>query len=250
MPAGVTLDNPDVSSSTSVADAAAAHLARYGAAFGSEQAGTTWTRSGSAGTAAGDVVRYQQHVGGVPVLGGDLVVSLAPDRELSSILARTSSATKVADATVAESAATATATAAFVKSAGKGGAPTVRSEGRWVLDAGLIGGDPALGARTVWRFEVTRGAPERRVILVDDRTGGVLMNVDVIQHALNRVVCDNNNVNRDPNAADPRPCVTATPPTRVEGGAATGIADVDSAYNLGRRGVGHLHRHRRGPHRR
>ncbi len=232
VPAGVTVDDPGVSSSTSVTDAAAAHLARYGAAFGSTQAGSTFTRTASTETATGDVVRYQQRVGGVPVLGGDLVITMRSDRELSSILARTSPATKVAEATVTEPAATAEATAAFVKAAGKGGAPTVRSDGRWVLDAGLVGGDAALSARTVWRFEVTRGAAERRMILVDDRTGGVLMNADLIQHALNRVVCDNNNVLRDPNAADPRPCVTATPPTRVEGGPATGIADVDVAYDL------------------
>ena len=45
------------------------------------------------------------------------------------------------------------------------------AQGRWLLDADLIGGDARLPARTVWRFEVTRGAAERRLVLVDDHTG-------------------------------------------------------------------------------
>ncbi len=49
VPAGVDVDDPAVSSSASVADAADAHLARYGAAFGSAQRGTTLTKLRSRG---------------------------------------------------------------------------------------------------------------------------------------------------------------------------------------------------------
>ena len=120
-PPASTLDDPGVSSSTSVADAAAAHLARYGAAFGSAPARHHPDRAArSTATVTGDVVRYQQHVGGLPVMGGELVVSLRPNRELDSILAKTSRATKVSAATVSEAAATATAQAAFQNSAGAG----------------------------------------------------------------------------------------------------------------------------------
>ena len=38
VPAGSFVDNPEVSASTSVRDAAAAHLARYGSAFGTSPA--------------------------------------------------------------------------------------------------------------------------------------------------------------------------------------------------------------------
>ena len=48
---------------------------------------------------------------------------------------------------------------------------------------------------------------------------------------INRIVCDNNETLRDPSAADPAPCTSAFPPARVEGGAATGQADVDAAYD-------------------
>ncbi len=162
VPAGVELDDPAVSASTSVADAAAAHLARYGAAFGAAQSGTTLTEMRAGETVAGDVVRYQQHVGGLPVMAGELVVSLRPDRELSSILAKTTRATKVSAATVSSATAAATAQAAFQKSAGQGAAADVTALGRWVVDPSLIGGSAAAPVRTAWRFELRRGEAERQ----------------------------------------------------------------------------------------
>lgn len=224
-PAETDVDNPAVKASTSVAAAADAHLARYGAALGAAQPGTTLTRTEVRATATGDVVRYQQRVDSVPVLGGQVVVSLGADRELSSILADTSNATRVGAATVGEAAAEATARAAFLKSSGGGEAPTVTPDGRWFLDAGVIGGDDAVADRTVWRFEVTRAANERREVLVDDRTGAVLMNVDLIAHA-DRVVCDNNNALQNPNVAN-TPCLTG-----YEGGPPSAVTDVNTAYDL------------------
>ncbi|MFC6343455.1 M4 family metallopeptidase, partial [Nocardioides hankookensis] len=86
--------------------------------------------------------------------------------------------------------------------------------------------DPTVAARGVWRFEVTRGADERRQVMVDDRTGAVLMDVDEVQHAVDRVVCDNANVRRGSDI----PCTSGF--ARTEGGSATGQADVDTAYDL------------------
>jgi bacillolysin len=236
VPAGVTVDDPGVSASTSVADAAAAHLARYGAAFGADQAGTTLSRVSSASTVAGDVVRYQQKVGGIPVMAGEIAVSLRPDRELSSILAHTSRATGVPSVQVGEATARATANRAFARKAGQGGAPHITSLGRWVIDPTLIGASASLPIRTAWRFEITRGADERRLLLVDDQTGSVLMNNDLIDHALNRIVCDNNEVVRVHADDDEAPCTDPAqldpPAERVEGGGATGTTDVDSAYDL------------------
>ena len=96
VPAGVHVDDPEVTRWTGVSTAAAAHLARYGAAFGSRQPGTSLVSTGTAPTAVGDTVRYQQRVDGVPVLGGQVVMSLREDRELSSVLARMSGSTTVA----------------------------------------------------------------------------------------------------------------------------------------------------------
>ena len=109
VPAGVALDNPAVSPSTGVLAAADAHLARYGAALGAQQPGTTLTELRADSTVTGDVVRYQQNVSGVPVMGGEFVVSLGPGRELDSILARTSRLSSIPDPKVSQAAATATA---------------------------------------------------------------------------------------------------------------------------------------------
>ena len=233
VPAGVTVDDPGVSSSTSVADAAAAHLARYGAAFGSKQAGTTLTRTESAATVTGDVVRYQQQVGGVPVMGGELVVNLRANHELDSILAKTTRTTSVPSAKVSQADATATAQEFFQGSAGEGGPATVVSVGRWVVDPALIGASTVLPTRTVWRFELTRGADERRMVLVDDQLGAVLMNVDLINEAKNRIVCDNNQVPR-PVPSNSTPCNNASANlVRTEAGAPAALPEAELAFVLG-----------------
>ncbi len=233
VPADVTVDDPGVSSSTSVLDAADAHLARYGAAFGSKQAGTTLTELRSAATSTGDVVRYQQNVGGLPVMGGEFVVSLRENRELDSILAKTTRATSVSSAKVSQADATSTAQEFFKGSAGKGGPATVVSVGRWVVDPGLIGASTALPTRTVWRFELTRAADERRMVLVDDQLGAVLMNVDLINEAKNRVVCDNNQVPR-PVPSNSTPCNNASANlVRTEAGAPAALPEAETAFALG-----------------
>ena len=159
---------------------------------------------GAGRTLTGDVVRYQQRVSGVPVMGGELVVSLRPDRELDSILARTTAATKVPDARVSEASAATSAQVSFQRVAGPGATASVTRMGRWVIDPALIGASTSLPVRTAWRFELTRGAAERRLLLVDDQTGRVLMDNDLINEAENRVVCDNNNVNQKPQRAPMR----------------------------------------------
>ena len=226
VPARSDVDNPAVTRSTRPGAAADAAIQRYGAALGMTRTGTVLDRTSVRASVAGDVVRYQQAVDGVPVLGGEVVVSLRDDGELSSVLANTSEQTSVGSAVVSEHDAEAQARAAFRRSAGPGAEVILQSHGRWLLDAALIGGDLRVHARTVWRFEITRDADERRQILIDDRTGAVLMNVDEIQHAADRVVCDNNNVRRTSEV----PCTSGF--ARIEGGATTGQADVDTAYDV------------------
>ncbi len=226
VPAAAEVDNPGVRASTSPAAAGDAAIARYGAAFGTTQPGTTVERTAVQPTSTGDVVRYQQLVDGVPVLGGDLVVSLRLDGELSSVLAHTSAETRVPPAALSEGEGAAAARATFVKSAGPGGDITVEPQGRWLLDASLVSGSESAPARSVWRFEVTRGVDERRQILIDDQTGGVLMNVDQIQHAVDRVVCDNGN------GLQPSDVACASNFARTETGAASAVADVNTAFDL------------------
>ena len=104
--AGAEVSNPAVTASTSVRGAALAHLDRYGAALGLDRPGTTLAYVGRAATASRqDVVRYDQRVGGVPVIGGQVVVALRADRQLGSVLSTISDAQALPAPTTSEDAA-------------------------------------------------------------------------------------------------------------------------------------------------
>lgn len=236
VPHGVALDNPGVSAGMSEVAAAQAHLARYGAAMGTARAGTTLVEESVEPTVSGnDVVRFSQHVGGLPVIGGEVAVKLRPDNGLASMLATFSGATARSTtpprALVGKAAAARAARSVASRSA-QGLPLTVAGKGRWVFDPSLFhaqGALASLSARSVWRFEVADGVGVRRMVLVDDQSGRVLLNLDLINDA-NRVVCDNNSTLL-PSDVD---CTNKTGPGgRNEGDAATGVADANAAYTLG-----------------
>lgn len=223
VPAGVDVDNPAVAEGTALRAAADAHLARYGAALGRTAAGTSYDRLTVRETSSGnDVVRYQQLVGGVPVLGGEVAVNVRADRSLASLLGHLSTATPSAAPEIAPDDAAARARARVARTAR--GSLTAHSAGRWVYDPAVVGLASGLGARTVWRFEVTGGPAVRRLVLVDDQTGAVLLDRDLIAE-VDRVVCDNANA-----VTAAEPCTSGF--ARSEGGPASGVADVNGAYDL------------------
>jgi Zn-dependent metalloprotease len=224
--AGEEIANPSVTPGTSVRAAADAHLSRYGAAFGLTRAGTSLTYAGRAATPSHqDLVRYEQEVDGVPVLGGQVVVALRPDRQLGSVLTTITDAAAVPAASVAETDAVATARAAVTRRTGLDLADVpAASQGRWVWDPAVVGSPSADGPRGVWRLEVGDGESALHTVLVDDRTGGVLLDIDDLQSALDRVVCNNNNTR----AADTS-CTGSF--ARTEGGPASGVTDVNQAYD-------------------
>lgn len=216
------IDNPTVSGDDSVDAAARKHLSRYGRAFGKGVTPPNLVRTGTFRNAAGqDVVRYKQEIEGLPVLGGEVVVSLRKDRQLGSIAAETSDITAVPATDVTEREAAVIARGAVTK--GVDGRVDVESAGRWIVDPAVSGLPSITGTRVAWRFEVSDGAAVRRMVLVDAGTGQVLAEVDLLAH-LDRVICDNDNVRR----AKVESCTTDF--ARVEGQPATGQHDVDSAY--------------------
>ncbi len=221
--AGERVDNPGVAADLTIAAAATAHLARYGPMF--EAPTSTFAQNGSTYTVSGqDVVRFTQQVGGVPVIGGEVVLSLRPDRELGSMLATLSDLREVDAAAVSEASALATAQEAAGRTLGVPATGfEVSSLGRWVFDPVALGSPSAVGARTVWRLAVSGGHGVRRLVLVDDQTGGVLLNADALQR-LDRVVCDAEN-------EPPGPCTTSVA-ARVEGGPAAAGSEVNSAFDL------------------
>lgn len=223
---GTEIDNPAVTPGMSVSAAARAHLDRYGSAFGVNRAGTTLVETRHATSPAGtDVVRFGQRVGGLPVVAAGSVVTMRPDHGLTSIAADLSSATAVQPALVNEATARATALARLARTA-RGRGSTATSAGRWLFDPAVVAMDDTAGPRSVWRFEVRSGTDTRRLVLVDDQSGRVALDLDLINDA-GRVVCDKNNV---PDAGAETPCVSGF--ARTEGGAPKGQADVDSAYDL------------------
>lgn len=219
-PVGTDVDNPAVGRGTSVSDAARSHLRRYGAVLGADGAGTRLVESGrSTGVSGRAVVRFQQEVGGLPVIGGDVVVTLADDRDLASMSAHLADVEPVPAARVSEADARSTAVARV----GRGGGGAVATDGgRWVLDPASVALPLPGGPRGVWRFEVRAGADVRRLVLVDDRTGGVLLDQDLLQH-LDRVVCDQGNVP----LASPPPCTSGFARTETS---APASGDVEKAF--------------------
>ncbi len=176
-----------------------------------------------------DVVRFQQIVDGVPVVGGQLVSVLDPEASLVSVTGELSRAVRSTSYDIAASAAARTARRATARarhlrvSTVRAARPTRAS-----YDASLVepGGRP--GARAVWQVEVTarHRLDVRELVLVDAARGSVALRVDQVARVLDRVVCD-----RAGRASGDEAC-KAGGYTRVEGQPATGIADVDQAYDL------------------
>lgn len=222
-PAGTDIDHPGVGRGTSVSAAARAHLNRYGDAVGADRPGTRLVEQArSAAAAGGAVVRYRQEVDGLPVLGGDIVVTLDRDHELASLDARLSDAASVGSGAVPEDVARTTALGTVGRTRVNGA--VAEDLGRWVLDPQTIPVPGLAETRSAWRFEVRAGHDVRRMVLVDDRSGVVLLDVDLIQHA-DRVVCDQANV------ADENPPACTSGFARTEGSAVSPVTAVNDAFD-------------------
>jgi Zn-dependent metalloprotease len=229
---GVTgAHNPAVTRATSARAAARAHLSRYGALVGvadprTQLVGGPVTRSVTGHT----VVRFSQRRYGLPVIGGAVVVDLRVDRQLGSVTASVSRAT-VPGATYPRGAAKREALAVASRHL-VGGTPAALwadRPGRRLYDPAVLGvrrtSDPTTEARGVWWVEVHAGPAFHRLVLVDDRTGAVVQDLDLVEH-LDRVVCDNKNFNTEPEVA----CTHNF--ARTEHGPASGVKDVNDAFRL------------------
>ena len=221
--AGEKIVNPAVRPSTRVRAAARAHLDRYGPAFGTTRRGNSLRVIGTARTASRSTVRFQQSLGGVPVIGGEVVVAMHPDRQLSSVLATLSEAAPLPAATVTRQRAARLARRAVAATVQTRRLP-VSVEGRWVWDPRVFGAEATYAARGVWRVTVGDRVAVHRQVLVDERTGAVLLDLEAHQEALDRVVCNRNNAR-----LAETPCTSGF--ARTEGAPATGVADVDAAYD-------------------
>lgn len=145
----------------------------------------------------GTMTRFQQLVGGVPVIGGELIVNLSSDMRVRSILGKTTTKPKI-DTTprVTAEAATAVATNLMASLYNARVDELVFSEPALaVYDSSLftpLAQPPAL----VWRFDIKtkRHLPINEFILVDAHGGRVVSNFNQAPRARNRMTYDASNV--------------------------------------------------------
>ena len=210
----------------SAREAARSFLSAHGAAFGvRDQARDLRVEASKTFRGGRSSVRFQQLLDGVPVLGGELVVNLDADRDvlaasgelLPGSVARLPRVT--ADAARAEALAAVAKARKVSKARLTGSAPSLA-----VYDARLLGGPGPQGATLAWRLDVTgdSGLAIDDLVLIDAQRGNVAVRIQQIEEAKNRSVCDSNST-----AAQ----LNCTAPVRVEGGPASGVADVNFAYD-------------------
>lgn len=207
--------------------AAQAFVDQYGAAFGEPEPTQDLTVDRTTPMAAGGrSVHYQQLEDGVPVLAAELNVQVATGGKVRSAGGELSTGDAVDVA--ADVAATDAADAALARVAADHDVEPAALEAgepaRWVYDPSLV--DESGPRRLVWRLEVTSDVvPVRADVLVDAHTGQVVTTFERVFEAKNRQICDNAGVS-GANYNCPAAGVV-----RSEGGPASGVADVNLAYD-------------------
>ena len=211
---------------------AADQLSRYGEAFGVDGGKSrAVVRSTIDSSTGGSVVRADQVVDGVPVFGGQVVMSLDENDGVVSVDAATTPATEVPAAVVSEARAQRTALKTTAKTHRVDvGKLTATGNGRRLYDPQIVHASDPVGTRPVWEFEVTNGHDIRETVLVGTDRGEIALHFNDAP-GINRVVCDKNNVATVSSESAVPLCVA---PARAEGGGPSGVNDVNAAYdNLG-----------------
>lgn len=175
--------------------------------------------------AHGKVVRFQQTVSGIPVLGGEVIVDLDKSGNVRSAASESlSGAAPDSTASIPPADASATALAEVARNTKTPPASLRASDPRrWIYDPRILGVAGSPESALVWRTEVTSStAPSiNHLVLVDAHTGSVTLDLNQIENAEDRQICD---ANSTPNQV---PCVA---PVRTEGSPETAVADVEDAY--------------------
>src|SRR5262245_4551513 len=231
--AGHPVRRPDgLARDLSPGSAARSHIGKYGALFGIEDAAAELSVLRTSAVGPLSVVHLAQGSGGVPVLGGELAVTLASADNLVSINGETSAPPTTTTPSVPASDAARTATAAVTKALAKPAtALRATTPALWIYDPQLVGAPDRMGPRPVWRLQVeTTGArqPQRWTVLVDARSGAVALAFEDLEYAKDRLVCDDEN-KKTTNWA----CPSATVLRRSEGGPAVVPAndEINVAYD-------------------
>ena len=168
-------------------------------------------------------VRLQQTYAGVPVFGGEAVVQLNPRGGVESVLSRLQRDMQLLDrgsvAVTPRISATEAATLAQNHYAAQAGEPVTAGPVELQIFAPALIQIPG-AVRLVWKLDVATADPLRlhQQVLVDAASGEIAAAFDLHCTALNRTIQDKQNTSNAPVVV------------RVEGGAATGVAQFDNAY--------------------
>jgi Zn-dependent metalloprotease len=223
-------------SATSKADAVAvakAQVSTIAPYFGARP--TDLVAQSSALSRHGSQVRFQQNIDGIPVYGGEIVTKLDKTGALESangeVALATYGAFPKADAVEAAKAKAQEAALQAVASRGKFDATklTAKLAGpRW-FDLSLMTRQPGSVAIPVYLYEVTGPGDVRWQAMMHASAGQALLAWDLTQH-INRVVCDANRAIIQTGGEDVRCGGGVFAPTRVEGGPASSVTDVNQVF--------------------
>ena len=189
-----------------------------------------WSKKGATLRAAKSVkregrsfVRFEQRFAGLPVYGASAVVQVEPDGGVAFALvdiAHDDAELHAAGFATAPSVAagSAASTALGALPAGSRGSLVAEDPELMIFEPAVVGS--AGPSRLVWTTRVRNPEGDvNQVVLVDAVSGDVAFTYSDVKHAKNRQIYDANNVSGSLGTL-----------ARSEGGAATGIADVDLAY--------------------
>ncbi len=208
--------------------AARQFLATYGSLFGlKDPSAELQTMEEQAADRGRSFVRFQQVSGGIPVLGGELVVQLNSEKDVLSVNGEVLPDIDISPTpVVSPETAASVGLAAVAKDLGEMVDTLAATKPElWYFNPKLLGGPGPQITSLVWRMEVQAAdpTPVKDLVLVDALRGSVVLQFSEIDTALYRKIYDNAN-NRSAG-------LPGTGPVRVEGQGATGVNDVNLAYD-------------------
>ncbi len=203
-------------------------LSTYGRLFGlTNQANELTVMRTKSADRGRSFVRFQQVYQGVPVMGGELIVQVDAQKNVLSANGEVLPDLAVdVVPTIDAQAAQQAALAKVAKDYGLSVADLTTTQPElWIYNPILLGGPGLRFNSLVWRMDVEprEPLPIRELVLIDAHLGAVALHFNQIDTAKNRIIYDHNNT--------PGLSLPGTTPARSEGDPATGVTDVDLAYD-------------------
>lgn len=207
--------------------AARAFLQTYGQLFGVEnQREQLKTMREEIEENGRSTLRFQQHHQGVPVIAGELIVQLAANKDVIAISGELLPNITLDTKTAVTSANASTVARHQIAAVHNLSTDQLNSSQPKlsIFNPAIFGGSGPQIDTLVWQIEITPVDlfPIREFVLVDAQQGHIVLHFNQIHTALNRVQYDHANT--------PLVSLPGTTPVRTEGEPATGINDVDDAY--------------------